>query len=149
MGKSRVILNGTVVAEHFGGYLPIHAEVTGVLKPGENLLEVWCDNSDDPTYPPGKPQAALDFAYFGGIYRDAYLIETGDAYVTDTDRGGVRITTNRGADGIWTVSAEVTLGGAPFRRKKIFRFMIRYVCPVFVMIILVSSVAEAFGWIQF
>ena len=112
MGKSRVILNGTVVAEHFGGYLPIHAEVTGVLKPGENLLEVWCDNSDDPTYPPGKPQAALDFAYFGGIYRDAYLIETGDAYVTDTDRGGVRITTNRGADGIWTVSAEVTLGGA-------------------------------------
>ena len=51
--------------------------------------------------------------------------------------------------GLDTVEQEVTLGGAPFRRKKIFRFMIRYVCPVFVMIILVSSVAEAFGWIQF
>ena len=111
MGKSRVTLNGKPVAEHFGGFLPIHAEVTGILKEGENLLEVWCDNSDDPDYPPGKPQTALDFTYFGGIYRDAYLIETGEAYVADTDRGGVRITSNLGNDGKWTVRADVALGG--------------------------------------
>ena len=111
MGKSRVTLNGRQVAEHFGGYLPIHVEVTGILKEGENLLEVWCDNSDDPNYPPGKPQTALDFTYFGGIYRDAYLIETGEAYVADTDRGGVRITSNLGKDGKWTVRADVALGG--------------------------------------
>ena len=111
MGKSRVTLNGKLVAEHFGGYLPIHAEVTGVLRNGRNLLEVWCDNSDDPTYPPGKAQDVLDFAYFGGIYRDAYLIETGEAYVTDTDKGGVWITSNLGQDGKLTVTADVTLGG--------------------------------------
>ena len=111
MGKSRVALNGKVVAEHFGGYLPIHAEVTGVLKDGENLIEVWCDNSDDASYPPGKAQDVLDFTYFGGIYRDAYLIETGEAYVADTDKGGVWITSNLGADGKWTVRADVTLGG--------------------------------------
>ena len=87
MGKSRVTLNGKQVAEHFGGYLPIHVEVTGILKEGENLLEVWCDNSNDPSYPPGKAQDVLDFTYFGGIYRDAYLIETGEAYVSDTDKG--------------------------------------------------------------
>lgn len=111
MGKSRIMLNGKVVAEHFGGYLPIHAEVTGVLKEGENVLEVWCDNSDDPSYPPGKAQDVLDFTYFGGIYRDAYLIETGEAYVTDSGLGGVWITSNLGADGKWTVRADVTLGG--------------------------------------
>jgi beta-galactosidase len=111
MGKSRVKLNGKVVANHFGGYLPVHAEVTGVIKEGANLLEVWCDNSDDPTYPPGKAQDVLDFTYFGGIYRDAYLIETGEAYVTDSDKGGVWITSNLGADGKWTVRADVTLGG--------------------------------------
>jgi len=111
MGKSRVALNGKVVAEHFGGYLPVHAEVTGVLKEGENLLEVWCDNSDDPTYPPGKAQDVLDFTYFGGIYRDAYLVETGEAYVADTDKGGVWITSRLGTDGKWTVRADVTLGG--------------------------------------
>lgn len=111
MGKSRVTLNGKQVAEHFGGYLPIHVEVTGVLKEGENLLEVWCDNSNDSSYPPGKAQDVLDFTYFGGIYRDAYLVETGEAYVSDTDKGGVRITSNLGADGTWTVRADVTLGG--------------------------------------
>ena len=51
--------------------------------------------------------------------------------------------------GLNRVDEEVTLGGTPFRRRKVFRFMIRYICPFFVIIILVSSVAEAFGWIHF
>ena len=112
MGKSRITLNGREVAAHFGGFLPIHVEVTGLLTRGENRLEVWCDNSDDPTFPPGKPQDQLDFAYFGGIYRDAYLVETGDAYVTDSDRGGVSVASSLESDGSWTVFAEATLGGA-------------------------------------
>lgn len=111
MGKSRVTLNGKLVAEHFGGYLPVHVEVTGVLKDGDNALEVWCDNSDDPDFPPGKPQHDLDFTYFGGVYRDAYLVETGDAYVTDTDNGGVYVTSHLEKDGTWTVRADATLGG--------------------------------------
>ncbi len=111
MGKSRVTLNGKLVAEHFGGYLPIHVEVTGILREGKNILEVWCDNSDDPSYPPGRPQRNLDFTYFGGIYRDAYLVETGEAYVADTDKGGVWINSTLGDDGKWTVSADVALGG--------------------------------------
>jgi len=111
MGKSRVSLNGKLVAEQFGGFLPIHAEVTGVLKPGENLLEVWCDNSDDASYPPGKPQNILDFTYFGGIYRDAYLVETDDVYVSDSERGGVYVRSRLEADGSWTVKASTTLGG--------------------------------------
>ena len=38
-------------------------------------------------------------------------------------------------------------GGKPFRRKKIFNFMIQYLCPIFAAIILISSVANALGWI--
>ena len=38
--------------------------------------------------------------------------------------------------------------GAPFKRKKIFNFMIKYLCPIFVIIILISSVANVFGWIS-
>lgn len=111
MGKCRIDLNGRRVAEHFGGFLPIHAEVTGLLKNGDNTLEVWCDNSDDKTFLPGRPQGQLDFTYFGGIYRDAYLVETGDAYVTDSDRGGVYVHSRLEKDGSWTVTADVTLGG--------------------------------------
>ena len=50
--------------------------------------------------------------------------------------------------GVEKIEAEVTADGKPFRRKKIFNFMIRYLCPVFAAIILVSSVANALGWIS-
>ena len=112
MGKSRVTLNGRQVAEHLGGFLPIHAEVTGILKEGRNILEVWCDNSDDPSFPPGKAQRQLDFTYFGGIYRDAYLIETAETYVADPNSGGVYVTSHLQKDGSWLVRADVTLGGS-------------------------------------
>ena len=84
MGKCIVWVNGTKVAEHFGGYLPFAADVTAVLRHDNspNVVAVRADNSDDPTYPPGKPQHDLDFTYMGGIYRDAFLIQAGSVYVT-------------------------------------------------------------------
>ena len=50
--------------------------------------------------------------------------------------------------GVKKIEEEVTLEGKPFRRKKIFYFMIQYLCPIFAAIILISSVANAFGWIS-
>ena len=49
--------------------------------------------------------------------------------------------------GVKKIEEEVTLSGKPFRRRVIFNFMIQYLCPVFAAIILVSSVANALGWI--
>ena len=49
--------------------------------------------------------------------------------------------------GVKKIEEEVTLSGKPFRRKVVFNFMIQYLCPVFAAIILVSSVANALGWI--
>lgn len=50
--------------------------------------------------------------------------------------------------GVEKIEAEVTVDDAPFKRKKIFAFMIRFLCPVFAAIILISSIANAFGWIS-
>lgn len=50
--------------------------------------------------------------------------------------------------GLDKIEEEITLNGQPFRRKKVFNFMIRYLCPIFAAIILASSVANAFGWIS-
>mgnify|MGYP000264453996 CR=1 FL=1 len=49
--------------------------------------------------------------------------------------------------GVDKIEEEITKDGQAFRRKKIFCFMIKYLCPVFALIILISSVANAFGWI--
>lgn len=84
MGKSKVFVNGKLLAEHFGGYLPVVVDVSDALNWGaDNVIAVWADNSDDPTYPPGKPQDVLDFTYFGGIYRDCWLIAHNTVFVTD------------------------------------------------------------------
>ena len=50
--------------------------------------------------------------------------------------------------GLKTVEAEVLRGESTFRRRKIFNFMIKYLCPIFAVIILLSSIANAFGWIK-
>lgn len=50
--------------------------------------------------------------------------------------------------GIDRIEEEIRHGEATFRRKKIFVVMIKYLCPIFAMIILASSVANAFGWIS-
>ena len=50
--------------------------------------------------------------------------------------------------GVEKIEEEVTQEGHPFRRKKIFNFMIRCLCPIFAAVILVSSVANALGLIS-
>ena len=85
MGKQWVYVNGRLVKEHFGGYLPITIDLTAEgIKAGDKcLIAVKADNSDDQNYPPGKAQNQLDFAYHGGMYRDVWLIGKSDIAITD------------------------------------------------------------------
>lgn len=84
MGKAKVWINGTLVNEHYGGFLPVIANVTEYLNYEEdNVIAVWADNSNDPSYPPGKPQDMLDFTYYGGIYRDCWMIVHNNVFITD------------------------------------------------------------------
>ena len=112
MGKSKVFVNGKLLIEHFGGYLPVVVDISDVLNWGEdNVIAVWTDNSDDKTYPPGKAQDVLDFTYFGGIYRDCWLIAHNPVFITDPNfenevaGGGLFVAYDKVSD----ASAEVLL----------------------------------------
>ena len=50
--------------------------------------------------------------------------------------------------GVKGIEKEMTLNGKGFRMKSVFNFMIRYLCPIFAVIILISSVASAFGFLS-
>ncbi len=50
--------------------------------------------------------------------------------------------------GVQKIEEEVLQGEGTFRRKKVFNLMIRFLCPFFAAIILISSVANAFGIIS-
>ena len=85
MGKQILYLNGKRIQEHLGGYLPFTLDLTanGVQAGDSCLLAVFTDNSDDKSYPPGKRQYTLDFAYHGGIYRDVWMIAKSPVAITD------------------------------------------------------------------
>ena len=83
MGKQTIYVNGQKVKDHEGGYLPISISLAGCSVGDDLVVAIKADNSDDKTYPPGKKQMTLDFAYHGGIYRDVWLIAKNKVAVTD------------------------------------------------------------------
>ena len=85
MGRQTIYVNGHEALQHEGGYLPITLNLTalGCSAGNDIVIAVKADNSDDKTYPPGKKQMTLDFAYHGGIYRDVWLIAKQKVAITD------------------------------------------------------------------
>lgn len=68
--ESEVFLNDVKAGTHEGGYSTFNVDITKLLIDGENTLEVKvCNAKNDHVY----PQRA-DFTFYGGIYRDVYLI---------------------------------------------------------------------------
>ena len=119
MGKSKVFVNGKLLTEHFGGYLPVIADVTDVLDwNGDNVIAVWADNSDDPSYPPGKAQDVLDYTYFGGIYRDCWLIAHNNVFITDPNYenevagGGLFVAFGKVSDALAVVQLKIHVRNA-------------------------------------
>ena len=94
--SAHVLLNGSPVCNHDGGYSTFRANITELLQ-SENELTVEVDNSkNDRVY----PQKA-DFTFYGGIYRDVSLMVVSKNHFTLDYFGGpgIRITpTVQGAD---------------------------------------------------
>jgi beta-galactosidase len=89
MQEATVWVNGRQVAFHQGGYTPFTADLTGSVKPGQKAnVYVRVDNRDNPQVPPGKPLKELDFNYYGGIYRNVWLITKDKLYITDPVAAG-------------------------------------------------------------
>lgn len=94
---ARVSLDGQPLATHKGGYTAFTIGVTDKIKP-QSLLEVNVDNSCNDITP-----ISADFTFWGGIYRDAWLITT-DALHFDM--------ANMGSDGIFISTPTVSEAGA-------------------------------------
>lgn len=85
--RCRVFLNGDEAGVHEGGFLPVVAEVTRLIRPGRNRLTVWANNELNETSipcgtvrtgPDGTRQAQgyFDFFNYAGIHRSVWLVRT-------------------------------------------------------------------------
>lgn len=84
MHEADVYFNGEKVAKHKGGYLPFVVDITDEVQfDRENVLLVKLNNENNPTIPPGKPIENLDFNYFSGLYRNAYLLIDNKLHISD------------------------------------------------------------------
>lgn len=81
-------LDGEPLGYRTGGFLPMAFSLTGIQSEVEHVLSFKVDNSDMPDIPPGKPQGSLDFCYFGGIYRDAWLHAMNKVHFTSAVHAG-------------------------------------------------------------
>ena len=81
--SARVMINGKESGRHDGGYSTFRVNITDKLEP-DNIMEVYVNNSpNDRVY----PQKA-DFTFYGGIYRDVYMIITDSVHFDMDDHGG-------------------------------------------------------------
>ncbi|CAF2744067.1 unnamed protein product [Rotaria sp. Silwood2] len=70
MHEADVWVDGLHVGRHLGGYLPVYIDI-----PSGGNITVRLRNTDNPLIPPGKSLSALDFNYYGGLYRHVWLLK--------------------------------------------------------------------------
>ena len=98
-----VTLNGQELARHAGGYSTFRVNLTPALA-AQNTLTVTVDNSANRTVYPQK----ADFTFYGGIYRDVYMLVVPHSHFALDNHGApaLRVTPKVADD---FVSAEVTI----------------------------------------
>ena len=75
---TKVFVNGSVVGEFEGGYVPFNFDISKFLVDGENILLIQTDNTlNESTVPTHK----TDWWPWGGIVGDVYLVETPNDYI--------------------------------------------------------------------
>lgn len=108
--ETNVYVNGRLVGNHKGGYSAFTFDVTDYIRPGRNAVAVCVDNTHNPDIAPLE----ADFTFFGGIYRDVYLIYTAPTQISTTHHAssGVYLTTPKISDAQAVVNVQTFLSNA-------------------------------------
>lgn len=83
--SAEVFINGVSAVKHAGGYWPFSADITSLLREGENVLRVTVrDNADDPTFAYGKQRykrGGMWYTAQSGIWQTVWLESVPEVYV--------------------------------------------------------------------
>ena len=83
--RAEVYVDGQLATRHVGGYTAFVCDITKHLNPtpgANNLIAVRVDNSWDADVP---PLAKINFAIYGGIYRNVHLLAVAPVHIAIDD----------------------------------------------------------------
>lgn len=109
--ETELFVNGKRVGNHVGGYTRFSFDITPFLRFGEsNSLAVKVNNRYNELIPP----LTADFTFFGGIYRDIYVIVKEKQHISTTHYAsdGIYITTPNVNEKTATVEVKTLLNNA-------------------------------------
>ena len=119
---TEVYVNGKVAGKHTGGYTAYCFPVSHLLNFGKdtltaNEISVKVDNSDNENIPP----LSADFTFFGGIYRDVYLITANPVHfnLDSSASSGVKIKTTKVSGAEADVTAEMAIANAAGDKREV------------------------------
>ena len=81
MVSAKIYFNDVYLGFKVSAYIPVELEITEYIKEKDNRLLVILDSREDNKVPPFG--FALDYATFGGIYREVSLISQPKTYIKD------------------------------------------------------------------
>ncbi|ALJ05405.1 hypothetical protein APS56_09865 [Pseudalgibacter alginicilyticus] len=111
-------VNGQWVGQHKGGYTRFHFDVTSFLKYNQqNTFAVKVDNSYNEAIPP----LSADFTFFGGIYRDVFIMELNEVHFSmdDHSSSGIYISTPEVSKELATVEVKYLLNNEGSKNKTV------------------------------
>lgn len=103
-------VNGHEVGYHAGGYTAFSFDISPYVQAGcDNLIKARITNAHNDNIPP----LSADFTFFGGFYRDAFLLHTPASHITTTFFGtdGVTVETPRVTPDLADVRVTTRLSG--------------------------------------
>src|SRR6185437_3164646 len=118
---AEVYVNGKFAGRHIGGYTAFSFNIGGLLSYPDSLASnqilVKVDNSHNENIPPLN----ADFTFFGGIYRDVYLISADRIHfnLDSSAANSLRIKTPQVSDDNASVAVEGTITNATDSKQKI------------------------------
>jgi beta-galactosidase len=116
-----VYVNDAHAGRHIGGYTAFVFDVTSLVRfDAPNRIAVRVDNSHDPDIPPLN----ADFTFFGGIYRDVWLIATSPAHITVTDHASPGVFISALSNGVIRIRGSVTNAEDRTRRVRVLHRII-------------------------
>lgn len=124
MNKVKIWVNGQLAKTDQGGYLPTVFDATPYLQAKNNEIKVELDNRDNAVTGP-KPLAFLDFNMYGGLYRNAWIIEKNKMHIShaslvnEVAGGGIFITFPKVGKELSTVKVKTHIVNQNKRKAKI------------------------------